>query len=381
MRGYASILSFTIVMSWIVSAPGPLQAQLQGAVTPARTLFVEGRDLWDDGKFADAEKKFREALTKYPRAEQSDRTAYYLITTLIKLNRPGEARTEIQNFYRNYPASTWKTDVDEKRLSLDGLPSTQWGQNQLGVRGPGARGVQRGFAPNGPFHQNVAIPMPPFAAPIVVTTPSWEQEILRLIIEQDLNEGIRISTERLKGNPADPAVAANLTTIASANSPKVLTFLVTVAGNTASPTNFRTEAIYFMGRQNDRNVGSAFIEVMKATESISVVADALSHFGTTERRRTLNQIAQSPNAQRTVVLESLYKASPNPQVRSEVVESVGSIPEPSTIHFLSDVAQNEKEPQVRNVAIQTLIKRPDTPVKTLEVIMRALPRPVPPPRP
>jgi hypothetical protein len=350
-----------------------MQSRAQGPTpTPAaRTLFKEGQGFWDEGKFADAEKRFREALTRYPRAEQSDRTAYYLITTLIKLNRPAEARTEIQHFYSNYPHSSWRGDVDEKRLSLDGLPSTQWGQNQLGVRG------QRRGAPFGPFQHNITVPaVHPIPIPIVINTPSWEQEILRLIIEQDLNEGIRISTERLTRNPGDPAVAANLTTIASANSPKVLTFLVTVAGNTASPPNFRTEAIYFMGRQNDRNVGSAFIEVMKARESISVVADALSRFGTVERRRTLNQIAQSPSAQRTVVLESLYKASPNPQLRSEVVESVGSIPEPSTILFLSDVAHNEKEPQVRNVAVRTLINRKDVPVKTLEGVLKVLPGPV-----
>src|SRR5678815_1198098 len=367
MKGYASLLSFTIVMSWMVSAP--LQSRAQAAPpNTARTLFVEGRDLWDDGKFADAEKKFREALMKYPRAEQSDRTAYYLITTLIKLNRPGEARTEIQNFYRSYPTSTWKTDVDEKRLSLDGLPSTQGGQNQLGLHV-----APRGFGPFVPG-QNMAVRVSTMRVPVVVYTTSWEQEILRLIIEQDANEGIRISTERLKGNPADPAVAANLNTIANANSPKVLTFLVTVAGNTASPSNFRTEAIYFMGRQNDRNVGSAFIEVMSVRDSMTVVAEALNRFGTTERRRTLNQIAQSPNAQKTVVLEGLYKASPNPQVRSEVVQSVGSIPEASTILFLSNVAHNEKEPEVRNVAVQTLISRKDVDVRTLESVLNALPR-------
>jgi tetratricopeptide (TPR) repeat protein len=368
MRRYASLLNFTIVMSCILAVP--LQSRAQTAPNPgARALFVEGQTFWDVGKFVDAEKKFREALTKYPKAEQSDRTSYYLITTLVKLGRVAEARTEIQNFYRNYPQSPWTSDVEEKRLSLNGLPSMAWGQNQLRV---GARGPVRGPFPPMPFGHNVAISHPPNPVAVYVNSPAMAQEILGLIIEMDLSEGIRISRDRLKGDPSDPAVVANLNTIASRNSPQVITFLVTVAGNSAVPPDIRSQAIFFMGRQN--NAGSAFVEVMKATESMPVVADAMNRFSVAQRRRTLDQIAQSPSADKTVVLEKLYRVSVNPQVRSQVVESVGSIPDPSTLVFLSDVAQNEKEPVVRQVAVQSLMNRKDVTVPTLEGILKTLPR-------
>ncbi len=47
--------------------------------TAARQMFMEGRDLFDDGKFVEAEKKFRDALAKYPKADKADQTAYYRI--------------------------------------------------------------------------------------------------------------------------------------------------------------------------------------------------------------------------------------------------------------------------------------------------------------
>ena len=73
-----------------------------------------------DGNLAEAEKKFREALTKYPKAEQSDQTAYYLINTLVKLARLQDARTEIEQFRRNYPQSKWQPDVNENIVKLGG---------------------------------------------------------------------------------------------------------------------------------------------------------------------------------------------------------------------------------------------------------------------
>src|SRR6188474_1058709 len=97
MRRKPLLLSFMVVLGLSLATPSLLRAQLASQNT-ARTLFNEGRDLWDEGKFVDAERKFREALTKYPKAEQSDRTAYYLITTLVSLGRTPEARMEIENF-------------------------------------------------------------------------------------------------------------------------------------------------------------------------------------------------------------------------------------------------------------------------------------------
>jgi len=361
MRRNTLLLSFLVVVGLGLATPSQLRAQFASQNTTARTLFNEGRDLWDDGKFVDAEKKFREALMKYPKAEQSDRTAYYLIATLVTLGRTPEARMEIDNFNRNYPRSRWKSDVEEKRLAISGLPSIQWGQHQLGLRGHNMGGQPR--AVTAEVVRGPKVPTSPPGLTIHMNpNVSLDQEVLRLIIEMDFPEGIRLSKERLKGNPSDPAVIANFSTIGSGNPSQALPFLLTVAGDAQSSPHTRTQALFVVRRR-----------VMKEEESVPVVADTLSRFSDVERRNAVDQIVQSRVD--TAMLEKIYKASLNAQVRMQIVESVGSVPDASTVPFLSEVARNEKELGVRRIAIQSLARVPNVDVKTWEGILKTLPPP------
>ena len=363
MRRNTLLLSFTVVVGLGLAAPSPLRAQFASQNTTARTLFAEGQNLWDEGKFVDAERKFREALTKYPKAEQSDRTAYYLITTLVTLGRTAEARMEIDNFNRNYPQSSWRSDVEERRLELNGLPSVAWGRYQLGLRGHNMGGPPRAVTA-----EVVRGPKVPSSPPglTIHSNPnvSLDQEVLRLIIEMDFPEGIRLSRERLKGNPSDPAVIANFSTIGSGNPSQALPFLLTVAGDAHSSPHTRTQAVFVVRRR-----------VMKEEESVPVVADTLSRFSDVERRNAVDQIVQARKVEGTAVLQKIYKASSNAAVRMQIVESVGSVPDASTVPFLSEVARNEKELGVRRIAIQSLARLPHVDVKTWEGILKTLPPP------
>src|SRR5215831_12991011 len=118
MKWNSLIPSLILTIGVLVAHPSTGMAQPARENSEARRLWSEGNELYNDGNFADAEKKFREALTKYPKTDQSDRTTYYLIITLEKLRRFQDARTEIENFQRNFPGSRWRGDVDERSLAL-----------------------------------------------------------------------------------------------------------------------------------------------------------------------------------------------------------------------------------------------------------------------
>lgn len=309
----------------------------------ARDLFIEGRDCLDDGKLIDAVRKFREALAKAPREGRPDRTAYFLIATLVKLGDTAEARLEIANFYRNYPLSKWKSDVDEENVQLNGLD----GQDELSA------------------------------------DPSLEREILRIIINQNDNQGIRIARERLKRNPSDPAVIANFGVIANTVSSQVVPFFATVLINRDSSPNTRAMAIFWLVRQKNTQgeaVQRALIDVMKAQEAPPFVAEALGRLSVAERRVVLDRIAQGSVAGRVVALERIFKGATNAQIRSEVIESLGSIPEPSALTFLNQVASTEKDPVVFLSTVQVITRRNDVDVKTLEGLLQrlsAIPRRIP----
>src|SRR6266481_6846769 len=84
----------------------------------AREVFNAGQRLYDEDNFAEAEKKFREVVQRFPRNAIADRADYYLIRTLTLLGRRLEALSQINAFGRAYPRSRWSTDVEELRIKL-----------------------------------------------------------------------------------------------------------------------------------------------------------------------------------------------------------------------------------------------------------------------
>ena len=393
MKWTTALLSLMVVLSLMAATPSRSLAQTKQQNDASRALFLEGRDLWDDGKLGDAEKKFREALTKYPKAEQSDRTAYYLITTLIKLGRAADARREIDTFNTNYPQSTWKSDVEEKRISLSGTTIFTPGNalrfesprlQNLSVAVPLVRGLQ-------PFNEEIAGRSERVASVNAVTTAgtnyrllvspfnaSLESEVLRLILEQDSNRGIELAKERLKTDPSDPAVIANLGTIANSSSPQALPFLVTLTASPASP-NARSQAIFWMSRGNgDKSVMAiALIEMLrnsKDKETDTAVADALARLNSAERREAVDKIGEVKSPERLAMLEKIYRNSNNQMLRTQIAQAAAQMPDPKALVFLADVVRNDRDTSVRRAAIQALAGRKDADtVKTLEEILKSLP--------
>ena len=226
---------------------------------------------YNDGNFADAEKKFREALTKYPKSDQSDRSAYYLIITLEKLRRFQDARTEIENFHRNYPGSRWRDDVDERSLAL-GASSNSAAEQEAKIAKERAESQKRG-------------------SPALPPNASMDAVILRMIIQANPNEGIEKAKERLKSDPSDQAVFANLGTIFSSNSPQALPFLLDLANSAASP-NTRTVAFFYAMRRNPDKVqvANTLMEMLGKKENESIVSEALFRMTFEEHRAVLAKI-------------------------------------------------------------------------------------------
>ena len=69
MKRNSLILSLILAIGAAVAHPAAEMAQSPRENSEARKLWSEGNDLYNDGNFADAEKKFREALTKYPKSD------------------------------------------------------------------------------------------------------------------------------------------------------------------------------------------------------------------------------------------------------------------------------------------------------------------------
>ena len=85
------ILLATLALPCVVSAQNVTVRVPRHFVTPAsdeaRETFNAGRQLYDEDNFAEAERKFREVIQKFPRHPIADRADYYLIRTLTQLGK------------------------------------------------------------------------------------------------------------------------------------------------------------------------------------------------------------------------------------------------------------------------------------------------------
>jgi tetratricopeptide (TPR) repeat protein len=375
----ACCLTFAAVLA--VAHPSPGIAQTPGENSEARRLFNEGVEFQHDGNLVEAEKKFREALRKYPKAEQSDKTAYYLIDTLDKLRRIAEARVEIDNFRKNYPQSRWLPDVNYKIVRLGGQPAPPaelgiWNTpdelrkaQDLADRLRGAR------TPDGPPDKIYADDFP--------VNASMNAELLRQIIRADQEMGINEAQERLKKDPSDPEVAANLGTIANSGSPQAIPFLLKVWGSTATRQNIRNTALFWIARRNPNkeDVAKAIMDLLSKRETEAVASEALYRLTVADHRAVLEKIVMSSNPEKFSAIEKIYRNGSS-LLRTDLLMFVAMLlNDPKAVPFLMNAAQNDKDLSVRRTAVGALEKRKDIDVDTLQTLKTLLNAPPPaPPR-
>src|SRR4030095_7475207 len=198
----------------------------------ARDVFNAGQRFYDQDKFSEAEKRFREVVTKFPSHAIVERADYYLIRTLSQMGKQSEAISRIDAFPKNYPRSPWLNDVLEMRMRLT---------HEVPVNGPRFLTPVQVSAPPAP-------PSPPI--PFVFTTGnapftvefqssdpeiSLQQEIMRAMFRNDAERAIKIATERWKVNPADPVVLSSLNVVATSRSPQALPMLIEIAKGSTNP--------------------------------------------------------------------------------------------------------------------------------------------------
>src|SRR5262245_12096517 len=302
--------------NWLISslilAIGVLAAHPQVGIaqsaqenSEARKLWSAGNELYNDGNFVDAEKKFREALTKYPKSDQADRSAYYLIITLQKLRRYQDANSEIESFHRNYPGSRWREDVDEKSMAF-GVSSNSLLEQEAKIAKERAASQKLG-----------STALPPNA--------SMDAVVLQMIIQANPNEGIEKVKERLKKDPSDPAAIANLGTIFSSNTPQALPFLLDLSNSAASPTARTIAFFYAMRRNPDKvQVANTLMEMLGKKENEAIVSEALFRMTFEEHRKVLEKIVASPNPNKFDAIEKIYRGG-SITLRSDLLAEVAKL--------------------------------------------------------
>jgi len=353
----------------------------------ARDLFNAGQEYYDEGKFAEAEKRFREVIQRFPQNVIADRADYYLIRTLKQLERKTEALSRIDAFGKSYPKSKWLNDVEELRISLTNevpAQSVRLLQTPFGFAPPTPPEPQIPPAPPAPpipprGGRSIIVPRSAQYRPgrIQITDPevSLQQEIMRAVFISNVDRAIEIATERLKSDPADPVVLSNLYMVAESTnkSTRALPMLLDIAKN-SSNVKARKDAIFWISQsKGDREAAVdalvAMLPSIQDDESDTVAfalgqvrnEKAVNALATIARDKTKSErarnnaifwIGESNNANRVTILEDIYKNSMDSvKIRNQVAFALGQHPDSRAVAVLANMASTDPEIEVRKQAV------------------------------
>ena len=389
------ILLATLALPCVVSAQNVSVHVPRHFLTPsdeARETFNAGQRLYDEDNFAEAERKFREVVQRFPRHPIADRADYYLIRTLTQLGKRSEALSRVNAFARTYPRSRWVSDVEEIKIRLS---------NQVP---PAAERVLLQVPPPPPTPRPIAAtpaaaPAPP--RPFVnrrrnsgAADPeiTLQQEMMRAMFRSDADRAIVIATERLKSNIADPVVISTLNMLASSASAQALPMLLEIAKN-SSNAKARKDAIFWMSQSrgdkdavvdsllslsssngDDSDSINFALSQVRTEKAVGALATIARDKSRTEsmRENALFWIGQSGMPNRLAMLEDIYKNSmDSAQIRNQVLFALSRTREPQAATILGNVASSDPDIDVRRQAAFWLghMRIPEA-TQTLENLLR-----------
>jgi tetratricopeptide (TPR) repeat protein len=298
---------------------------------PARDLFNEGQRFYDQSRFGDAERTFRQVTERYPRSTVADRAEYYLIRTLRQTGKTVEALNHINSFRKTYPNSTWNLDVEEEKMEIT---------NQIPAAAQAIL-IGQSVAPLRPVPPRPAAPRPvPPHPPAIAVQPveiqnfdlqiSFLQEAMRVMFRNDASRALQIATERLKADMADPVVISSMSILVSNASAQGLPILVEIAKNSPD-MRARKDAAYWMTRVNsdkDRIVDT-LMGLLPTDDNTDGVTYALGQIRT----------EKSFNALAGIVTDK----SRSEKVRTQALVALGQAHDPRTVALLANIANGDSE--------------------------------------
>ena len=309
---------------------------------PARELFNTGQSYFDQFRYADAEKTFREVIARYSRSTVADKAEYYLIRTLCQIGRTDEALNRINLFPKAYPKSSWNGDVEELKMQLTNVVSAK------------ARTILVQ-----PFPQILFPPSTDLASMDVQI--SMMQETLRAMFRVDVPQALQITNARLKANLADPVVLSALPVLAMNASPQGLPFLVDIAKNSPS-LKARKDAIYWMSRApGDKD---------SVVDTLMGLLPGMNEDGANAITFALGQMIRTDkayNALAGIVIDKMR----SDKLREDALVALGQNHDPRTVTSLANIATGDTDIRFRTEALTWLaqIHSPEA-TQVLENLLR-----------
>jgi hypothetical protein len=323
---------------------------------PARELFNAGQRFYDQYRFADAERTFREVIQKYPKSNIADRAEYYLIRTLAQSGKQAEAVERIDAFPKSYPKSAWNADAQEIKIQL----TNQIPPKAVAVLVRTPQVPPAPPAPPTPFAVATPVVARPFGTQNLDPQITLQQEVMRAMFFTDAARAIQIAMDRLKSDMNDPLVLSSMNMIAFSGLPQAVPLFVDVARRSPN-LRARKDAIFWMTQAaSDKD---AIVDTLMGLlptsndEDSDAVAFALGQIHTDKAFNALATIARDKH--RTA------------KARASALRWIGQSQSPQAASTLEAVATTDSDITLRTEAVRWLsLMRTADANQALENILR-----------
>jgi hypothetical protein len=316
--------------------PPAFQRNLLEPADPARDLFSDGQKFYDQSRFVDAERTFRQVTERYPKSPIADRAEYYLIRTLRQNGKIGEALNHINAFRRTYPNSTWNLDVEEEKMEVT---------NQVPLATQAI--LIRQAVGVAPIHQvqprPPAIPVRPVDVQNLDPQISFLQEAMRVMFRNDVSRALQIASDRLKIDMADPVVISTMSTLVSNASTQGLPILIEIA-KSSPDMRARRDAAYWMTRVNsDKDTIVDTLMGLLPTTADDNTDGVTYALGLIRTEKSFNALAGIVNDK-----------TRSERVRTQALVALGQAHDPRTVALLGNIANGDSDIALRTEALRWL---------------------------
>jgi len=178
-------------------------------------------------------------------------------------------------------------------------------------------------------------PRPFFQSPFATNDPELrvQQEAFRALLRNNPERALDLAAERLKSDPADPVVVANLSTIANSGSSKAFPLLVSIAKSSAS-ADARRQAVMAISRAGNKDALATLEDIYNSSSSNVEV-----------KRAVISAIGRSNDSRAVSVLAKIAKSDSDSSVRQQAVQQLGNRKEPEAMKALEDLLSSPAKPR------------------------------------
>lgn len=314
---YKTVLALLILLA-IYTTVGPVIIRAQEAAAkieaakkedPFGVRFREGRILIDKGLWARAAEEFSEALEKYPDHDSADAALYWLAYCYKKQKKYEKAYAALNRLIKKYPKSSWASDAQVMKM---GMPSER----------------ELRFQPDKVINDS----NPPESGQI-------SSDLQEKIIIGNLNNSqqnmmiteILQSTERLPLSRADEIKIAAFQSLLNAEPKRAIETMSEVLKSDSKASENLKISILRIWRSPHLFLSKTLTERIAKSVGEKEFASLL--------RETLIKSLQS---------------EPNPEIRQELIRTLGSIGDEQTTGHLKRLYLEEQDREIKKAIIMAL---------------------------